>query len=556
MNTICPRLLGLRLHKESVQDLEFSKDESYLATLGGQDDNSLVIWDVADAKAICGTTAAADTALCVKFFNRTETFLLTAGCYHVRIWQLDVKNKKLRLNECKLGKLQRVTQCVLITPDDAFAYCGTQSGDFLEISLNNGLFKRSGPVKGAFPQGITCIAHLPDGDMLVGTGEGVLAKIEADSLATKGTCQVLGAVTSIVVAPDHQHCFVGTKVGNMYWVDLASLTPDIRYTCHVERINCVTFPRDFSEIFATASMNEIRLWNTRTCQELLRIHLPHLECYAVAFMQDGAAIISGWSDGKIRAFLPQSGRLLYEVNDAHKDGVTAIAGTQDSKRIVSGGMAGAVRVWSVGEHTRTLLASLKEHRSRIWSLQLRKNDMHAVSAAADGSIIVWDLGTYTSVISLVENTIFKSIVYHPDEIQLLATGSDRKVHFLDTYDGGKIRDIEASDKGETNCVAITKDGNYFCSGGDDKILRLWGYESGEPLYSGIAHTDSITCCCLSPDQSTLISTGREGAIFVWSTPEEIRCPPRSAGGDLQFGTQTLRTGKRSERCATSLGLSS
>ena len=35
------------------------------------------------------------------------------------------------------------------------------------------------------------------------------------------------------------------------------------------------------------------------------------------------------NDGKIRAFLPQSGKLLYAINDAHNHGVTAINGTND-----------------------------------------------------------------------------------------------------------------------------------------------------------------------------------------------------------------------------------
>ena len=54
-------------------------------------------------------------------------------------------------------------------------------------------------------------------------------------------------------------------------------------------------------------------------------------------MYDGKSIISGWSDGKIRAFLPQSGKLLYIINDAHHHGVSAIASTSDCQKIVSGG---------------------------------------------------------------------------------------------------------------------------------------------------------------------------------------------------------------------------
>merc|ERR1719235_3095566 len=47
----------LSLHKVAVASLSFSHDEVYLASLGGQDDNSLVVWDLSDGRAICGTPA-------------------------------------------------------------------------------------------------------------------------------------------------------------------------------------------------------------------------------------------------------------------------------------------------------------------------------------------------------------------------------------------------------------------------------------------------------------------------------------------------------------------
>ena len=47
--------------------------------------------------------------------------------------------------------------------------------------------------------------------------------------------------------------------------------------------------------------------------------LPTLskECYCFAFMPDGKLIVTGWNDGKIRGFLPQSGKLKFEINNAH-----------------------------------------------------------------------------------------------------------------------------------------------------------------------------------------------------------------------------------------------
>ena len=54
-----PVLLNrLRLHKVMVQALDFSYNGKYLASIGGSDDNNLVIWNVANGKAICGSPAA------------------------------------------------------------------------------------------------------------------------------------------------------------------------------------------------------------------------------------------------------------------------------------------------------------------------------------------------------------------------------------------------------------------------------------------------------------------------------------------------------------------
>jgi len=46
------------------------------------------------------------------------------------------------------------------------------------------------------------------------------------------------------------------------------------------------------------------------------LNLPVCNC--LEFMADGRSIVSGWSDGHIRAFLPQTGRLHYLIKEAHK----------------------------------------------------------------------------------------------------------------------------------------------------------------------------------------------------------------------------------------------
>lgn len=76
--------------------------------------------------------------------------------------------------------------------------------------------------------------------------------------------------------------------------------------------------------------------------------------------------MKGWNDGKIRAIGPESGRMLFTINDAHKGGVTALAVTNksgnDTYRIISGGMDGQVRVWRISSNVQVLEHALKEHK--------------------------------------------------------------------------------------------------------------------------------------------------------------------------------------------------
>lgn len=391
-----------------------------------------------------------------------------------------------------MGQIKRVFTCCVIDSTDQTAFLGTKTGDIVEISLDRALFKRFGPIKRLFSQGVNSINLLANNDLIIGAGDGTIAKIGGKDMLVKSEAKVMGAVTSITMTADTTHFFCGTSKATIYWCDSDKINPELRNTCHYERINAIAFPVEYSELFATCSLNDIRVWNMKTRQELLRIEVPGLECFSVQFMADGKSIISGWNDGKIRAFLPQSGKLFYAINDAHNHGVTALAPTANCQRIVSGGMEGEVRIWRIGKQTQIMEASLKEHRGRVADIRINKADAQAVSSSFDGSCIIWDIKTHTRVMCLFESTMFKQIVYHPDESQLLTTGSNRKVTYWDCFDGQAIRMLDGSDSGEINALAISKEGNHFVSGGEDKRIKVWDYDEGICYFNGVGHSGSIS----------------------------------------------------------------
>ena len=88
-------------------------------------------------------------------------------------------------------------------------------------------------------------------------------KLSIQDMKIKSRSNVMGKITSMTFTNDYCHFFCGTGLSNLYWVDTENLTPELRNTCHYDKINDVAFPIGFSDVFATCSLSEIRIWNSK-----------------------------------------------------------------------------------------------------------------------------------------------------------------------------------------------------------------------------------------------------------------------------------------------------
>jgi len=506
----------LLVHKGGVQDLHFSPRERYLGSLGARDDNKVVVWDVSTGEAICGAPASLDSSVTIRWSNSRDDTFTTAGNYTLRNWNFSHAEKRLKSNEYNVGAFKRVFTSIAYDPTDEFIYAANKTGDILKCSGDFSLMKDIGPKKRPFSLGVSTVITTRDGDIIAGSGDGTVALLSKVDFNVLRKTQVAGNITSLALNAAGDHVFVATDKSNIYLLSLKTFEFDLRSTCHSAKVTAVAFPQGASDVFATSSSGDIRVWHARTRNELVRIVVPNLDCLCVIFAEDGKSIISGWNDGKIRAFKPQSGALLYVINDAHRDGVTVLAATRDCQALISGGVDGQIRVWSLGR-TQKLVATMKEHRARINAINLNTENTLLASASDDGSCIVWNLTRYTRSVAVFASTQFKSVAFHPDSSQIISGGTDRKLTYWDVADGNPIRTIEGI-PGSINTLAVAASGDFFMSGNNEKQVNFWHYDNGDVLFTGSGHSGAVSSVAISPDQRTIVSVGEEGGIFIWNVP--------------------------------------
>ena len=188
----------LKLHKVNVEALSFSSNEAYLASLGGEDDNVIVIWDLVNGNALCKNNAGSGHALDISFLNNNNNMLVTGGVDNLNVWEFNLTNRKMQQKPCTLGRNSRTITCIAIDPDDQLMYCGTKSGDLMVVSVQNQLFQRAGPSK-LLSLGIQAVALLPSGDIVCGAGDGTLALLRKANLRVVRQTIVDGGITSITL---------------------------------------------------------------------------------------------------------------------------------------------------------------------------------------------------------------------------------------------------------------------------------------------------------------------------------------------------------------------
>ncbi len=102
---------------------------------------------------------------------------------------------------------------------------------------------------------------------------------------------------------------------------------------------------------------------------------------------------------------------------------------------------------------------------------------------------------------------------------LVSGGEDKGVHLWNLADGQKVRSLAGVAQPVTS-VAISQDNNRVAAGGADGIVHLWNLGDGMELFA-VNHGAAVRDVSFSPDGTKLVTSGDDHIVRVWDTRTKL-----------------------------------
>ncbi|KAG6902729.1 hypothetical protein C0995_012393 [Termitomyces sp. Mi166 len=173
-------------------------------------------------------------------------------------------------------------------------------------------------------------------------------------------------------------------------------------------------------------------------------------------------------------------------------------------------------VWDLtnGLEIKDNYAVLKGHKDYVSSLAFSPDSRHLVSGSADKTAIVWDLQASHAIATLKGHFRgLHSVKYSPDGCYIASASEDFTTRIWDVQTHSTV----ASSKGHlrpVRSIAFSSDGKKIVSGSDDRKVNLWNWEGG--LCEAITphHLRPVTSVAFSPDSQLIASSSDDCTVYL------------------------------------------
>ncbi|QJW97499.1 WD40 repeat domain-containing protein [Frigoriglobus tundricola] len=239
------------------------------------------------------------------------------------------------------------------------------------------------------------------------------------------------------------------------------------------------------QVIASAGGNQVHTWDAATgklIKVLVNLGKTDKPIKAIAFSPDGQRLAVGSDDGVLRVVESDTGKEVF-TSPPRNARIEKVAFSPNGKLV------------AVGDNNSQVAVYAPQGKGNALAMSVQGVDLGAVAGVAftaDGGA-VFACGR--------DGKVRLTAGPAPDGTSAPATAT-------------KLREY-VGHTGMVNGLAVTADGKFLVTGGEDKTVRVWDVASGKQLRSFQGHTDGVTAVAVRGDGRQLASASNDGAVRLW-----------------------------------------
>lgn len=201
------------------------------------------------------------------------------------------------------------------------------------------------------------------------------------------------------------------------------------------------------------------------------------------------------------------------------DVANAIAFTPDSRLIAAGLSNGTVRLWATD--TGRVVRTLSGHRYAVRAIAISTDGKTLASASSDQTIKLWNLqtGQLTRTINLKPaDGIVHTVQMSPDGTRLATATHRNKLQLWNLSTGQIVRTFVDETTNQPHWMPITFSPNsrLLATSDIDHSVKLWNATTGARIITLQGHQEAVKALAFSPDSRTLASSSADYQVQLWN----------------------------------------
>jgi len=188
-------------------------------------------------------------------------------------------------------------------------------------------------------------------------------------------------------------------------------------------------------------------------------------------------------------------------------------------QVMSAAEDGRLTVWDLG--TGQELLRRQAHSGAINRLVLNADSRLAATAGEDGRAAVWAFRAGTPRVTILPHgSPVRSLSFSSDGVRLVTGGKDGSVTLWDPVAGTRVARLAAHNQEVLLAVMPGSDNRVVTASGSQGLpaageLRCWDAAVGKPVFPAIRHGVRLSCAAVDPQGRRAVTAGWDGIARVW-----------------------------------------